>query len=53
MGNNGRNLQFMLGELPTNCGDDTCSSCVVAGDFIFLAYHGGGQNKEYIFMIKN
>jgi len=35
----------MLKKMPTHCGDDTCSSCVVAGDYIFLAHHGG-QNKE-------
>ena len=34
----------MLKRMPTHCGDDTCSSCVVAGDFIFLAHHGGGQD---------
>lgn len=34
----------MLKKMPTHCGDDTCSSCVVAGDFIFLAHHGGGQD---------
>ena len=31
----------MLKKMPTHCGDDTCSSCVVAGDFIFLAHHAG------------
>ena len=36
----------MITKMPTHCGDDTCSSCVVAGDFIFLAHHGGGQEKE-------
>ena len=34
----------MTKKIPTHYGDDTCSSCVVAGDFIFLAHHGGGQN---------
>ena len=34
----------MLKKMPTHCGDDTCSSCVVAGDYIFLAHHGGGQD---------
>ena len=38
----------MIRKMPTHCGDDTCSSCVVAGDFIFLAHHGGGQDKEDI-----
>jgi len=28
--------------MPTHCGDETCPSCVVAGDFIFLAHHAGG-----------
>ena len=36
----------MLKKMPTHCGDDTCSSCVVAGDYIFLAHHGGGQDVE-------
>ncbi len=35
-------------KLPTHCGDDTCSSCVVAGDYIFLAHHGGGQDTDDI-----
>ncbi len=35
----------MLRKMPTHCGDDTCSACVVAGDFIFLAHHGGGFDK--------
>ncbi|WP_242842293.1 RidA family protein [Lacrimispora indolis] len=34
--------------MPTHCGDDTCSSCVIAGDYIYLAHHGGGQDKEDI-----
>lgn len=35
----------MLKKMPTHCGDETCSSCVVAGDFIFLAHHAGGFEK--------
>lgn len=38
----------MIIKMPTNCGDDTCSSCVIAGEFIFLAHHGGGQDKKDI-----
>lgn len=38
----------MIRKMPTHCGDDTCSSCVVAGDFIFLAHHGGGLDREDI-----
>ncbi|MBO5275359.1 MAG: helix-turn-helix domain-containing protein [Clostridia bacterium] len=34
--------------LPIHYGDDTCSSCVVAGDYIFLAHHGGGQDVDDI-----
>lgn len=34
----------MIKKMPTHCGDDTCSSCVVAGDYIFLAHHAGGQD---------
>ena len=38
----------MILKMPTHYGDDTCSSCVVAGDFIFLAHHGGGQDVQDI-----
>lgn len=38
----------MIAKMPTHCGDDTCSACVVAGDYIFLAHHGGGQEVEDI-----
>lgn len=34
----------MMIKMSTHCGDDTCSSCLVAGDYIFLAHHGGGQD---------
>ena len=36
----------MIKRMPTNCGDETCSSCVVAGDFIFLSHHAGDHNAE-------
>ena len=39
---------MMMKKMPTHCGDDTCSACVVAGDYIFLAHHGGGQDVEDI-----
>lgn len=38
----------MLKRMPTHCGDETCSSCVVAGDYIFLAHHAGGFDKPDI-----
>lgn len=38
----------MINRLPTHCGDYTCPSCVVAGDYIFLAHHAGGFDKEDI-----
>lgn len=38
----------MIKRLPTHCGDETCPSCVVAGDFIFLAHHAGGFDKRDI-----
>ena len=38
----------MLKRMPTHCGDDTCPSCVVAGDFIYLAHHAGGFDKQDI-----
>lgn len=31
--------------MPTHCGDKTCSSCVVAGDFIFLTHYAGGTRQ--------
>ncbi|WP_246451900.1 RidA family protein [Alkalicella caledoniensis] len=34
--------------MSTNCEDDTCSSCVVAGDYIFLAHHSGGNDRNDI-----
>ena len=36
----------MLKRMPTHCGDETCASCVVAGDFIYLAHHAGGSVKQ-------
>ena len=33
-------------KMPTHCGDDTCSACVVAGDFICLAHHAGGFDQN-------
>ena len=36
----------MLKKMPTHCGDDTCASCVVAGDFIFLAHHSGHNSRN-------
>jgi len=27
-------------------GDDTCPACVVAGDYIFLAHHAGGYDRD-------
>jgi 2-iminobutanoate/2-iminopropanoate deaminase len=36
----------MIRRMPTHCGDETCPSCVVAGDFIFLAHHAGGFDKN-------
>lgn len=38
----------MIKRMPTHCGDDTCSSCVIAGDYIFLAHHAGGHDKKDI-----
>lgn len=38
----------MLKRMPTHCGDETCPSCVVAGDYIFLAHHAGGFEKNDI-----
>lgn len=38
----------MIKKMPTHCGDETCSSCAIAGGFIFLAHHGGGYEKADI-----
>jgi len=38
----------MLMRMPSHCGDESCASCVVAGDFIFLAHHAGGHEKADI-----
>jgi len=38
----------MIQRMTTHCVDDTCSSCVIAGDFIFLAHHAGGHDKNDI-----
>jgi len=31
--------------MPTHCGDETCASCVVAGNTVYLAHHAGGFDK--------
>lgn len=36
----------MVTRMPTHCGDETCPSCVVAGDYIFLAHQAGGQDRQ-------
>ncbi|MBP3656521.1 MAG: SHOCT domain-containing protein [Clostridia bacterium] len=38
----------MLKRMPTHCFDETCSSCVVADNLIFLAHHAGGFDKRDI-----
>lgn len=38
----------MIKRMPTHCGDETCASCVVAGDYVFLAHHTGGHDKNDI-----
>lgn len=38
----------MLKKMPSHCNDETCSSCVVAGDFIYLSHHAGGFDKQDI-----
>ena len=40
--------QKNIKRLPTHCGDETCPSCVIAGDFIYLAHHAGGFDKREI-----
>ena len=36
----------MLKKMPTHSKDDTFSSCVVAGDYIFLAHHSGQSSDN-------
>ena len=38
----------MLQRMSSHTRDETCPSCVVAGDYIFLAHHGGGQDVNDI-----
>lgn len=38
----------VIKRMPTHCGDDTFSSCVIVGDFIFLAHHAGGFKSNDI-----
>lgn len=38
----------MIKAMASHCGDDTCPSCVVAGDYIFLAHHAGGHQSDEI-----
>ncbi len=38
----------MIQRMSSHYGDDTCASCVVAGDLVFLAHHGGGQEVNDI-----
>ena len=38
----------MIKRMPTHCNDDTCASCVIAGDFIYLAHHARGFDKQDI-----
>lgn len=40
--------QRSIKRLPTHCGDNTCPSCVIAGDYIFLSHHAGGFDKRDI-----
>jgi len=40
--------QENIKRMPTHCGDKTCPSCVIAGDYIYLAHHAGGFEKRDI-----
>lgn len=40
--------QNNIKRMPTHCGDKTCPSCVIAGDYIYLAHHAGGFEKRDI-----
>jgi 2-iminobutanoate/2-iminopropanoate deaminase len=36
----------MLKRMPSHVGDTTCPACVVAGEYIFLAHHSGGEGGD-------
>lgn len=38
----------MIKRIPKHYGDETCASCVEAGNYIFLAHHAGGFEKQDI-----
>lgn len=38
----------MIKRMPTHCNDETCASCVIAGDTIYLAHHAGGFEEQDI-----
>lgn len=38
----------MITKMPAHCEDNICSSCIIAGDYIFLVHHGGGQDMDDI-----
>ena len=38
----------MITRTMNHYGDDTCASCVRAGDFIYLAHHAGGYESSDI-----
>jgi 2-iminobutanoate/2-iminopropanoate deaminase len=38
----------MITRLSNHYGDDTCSAYTAAGDFIFLAHHSGGHERDDI-----
>lgn len=40
--------QNNIKRMSTHCGDKTCPSCVIAGDYIYLAHHAGGFEKRDI-----
>lgn len=38
----------MINRMLSHCGDETCTSCMFAGDYIFLAHHGGRLDQKEI-----
>ena len=38
----------MFKRMPTHCFDETCASCVVVDNLIFLAHHAGGFDQKNI-----
>ena len=41
-----RSQRKMITRMPSHCGDETCPSAIISGDYIFLAHHATGHEKN-------